>query len=375
MTDIVIRAHTVESSARSSAMRGALSCTLGMVLVGTSVSMSPTLIDYPVFAGQAWRYLVAGVTLVGVLTARGGRLPVLAPRQWVRVTLLAATGLAAFNWFIIEGAKRADPAFLAAVVGAVPILLAVLGPILARTRVRPLTAAGAVVVGAGIVIVSGATSAPLPAVPYAAGTLLCEVLFTLLAVPLLKEITPLQLSASVCFVAVPMLAAAAGVQPDAAVQMPTVTEALALLYMAVFTTAVAFLLWYGGVVRLGADRAGLFAGVMPVAGYVAGVALGTSTWSPAALSGVLLCGLGIALGLPASEGLTRSPGESRPGRLMLGPFYRLGAGAVGRGTDEVSDALTDQDGRCSDERRRSLERHLHPIAAKKRAAVPCPWDC
>jgi hypothetical protein len=59
----------------------------------------------------------------------------------------------------------------------------------------------------------------------------------------------------------------------------------------VFTTAVAFLLWYGGVVRLGADRAGLFAGVMPVAGYVAGVALGTSPWSLAApFGGVLLCG-------------------------------------------------------------------------------------
>jgi drug/metabolite transporter (DMT)-like permease len=97
-------------------------------------------------------------------------------------------------------------------------------------------------VGVGIVVVSGATSAPLAAVPYAAGILLCEVAFTLLAVPLLKEITPLQLSAFVCLVAVPMLAAAAVVEPGAAVQMPTDIEGLALLYMAVFTTVVAFLL-------------------------------------------------------------------------------------------------------------------------------------
>jgi drug/metabolite transporter (DMT)-like permease len=68
------------------------------------------------------------------------------------------------------------------------------------------------------------------------------VAFTLLAVPLLKEITPLQLSAFVCLVAVPMLAAAAVVEPGAAVQMPTDIEGLALLYMAVFTTVVAFLL-------------------------------------------------------------------------------------------------------------------------------------
>jgi drug/metabolite transporter (DMT)-like permease len=280
-------------------MRGALTCTAGMVLVGTSVAMSPALVDYPVLAGQAWRYLLSAITLVGFLTARGSHLPHLARPQWIRLTVLAATGLAAFNWFVIEGAMRADPAFLVAVVGAVPITLAVVGPILSRKRVHPPTAGGAVVVGVGIVVVSGATSAPLAAVPYAAGILLCEVAFTLLAVPLLKEITPLQLSASVCLVAVPMLAAAAIVEPGAAVQIPTVTEGLALLYMAVFTTAVAFPLWYGGVVRLGAARAGLFAGVMPVAGYVAAVALGTSPWSLAAFGGALLCGLGIALGLRA----------------------------------------------------------------------------
>jgi hypothetical protein len=68
--------------------------------------------------------------------------------------------------------------------------------------------------------------------------------------------------------------------------------------------------------RLGADRAGLFAGVMPVAGYVAAVALETSPWSLAAFSGALLCGLGIALGLRApSAGGGHHPGRSRvPGQ-------------------------------------------------------------
>jgi drug/metabolite transporter (DMT)-like permease len=323
MTDIAVPRHARRPTVLSSTMRGALTCTVGMVLVGTSVAMSPALVDYPVLAGQAWRYLLAALTLVGFLTAHGGRLPHLARRQWIRLTVLAATGLAAFNWFVIEGAMRADPAFLVAVVGAVPITLAVVGPSLSRKRVHPPTAGGAMVVGVGILVVSGATSAPLAAVPYAAGILLCEVAFTLLAVPLLKEITPLQLSASVCLVAVPMLAAAAVVEPGAAVQIPTVTEGLALLYMAVFTTAIAFLLWYGGVMRLGADRAGLFAGVMPVAGYVAAVALETSPWSLAAFSGALLCGLGIALGLRApSAGGGDHPGRSRvPGQPHISMAY------------------------------------------------------
>ena len=104
----------------------------------------------------------------------------------------------------------------------------------------------------------------------------------------------------VCLTAAPMLAVTAAVaDPAAVVQVPSRSEALALFYMAVLTTAAAFLLWYDGVVRLGADRAGLFAGVMPVAGYVAGVALGTSVASATALVGAVLCGVGVAVGMTA----------------------------------------------------------------------------
>lgn len=301
------------------ATRGALACTAGMVLVGTSVAISPALVGYPVMAGQAGRYLLAALTLTAILLARGGRLPHLASSQWARLTILAATGLVIFNWCIIEGAKRADPAFLVAVVGAVPIALAVAGPALRGARPRPLTVLGAAVVAGGIVVVSGATSAPLAAVPYAAGILLCEVAFTLLAVPLLGTMTPLQVSTTVCWIAVPLLVLASFAEPVPALQLPTLAEASALLYMAVFTTAVAFLLWYGGVVQLGADRAGLFVGVMPVAGFVAGVTLGTSAWSPAAAAGVLLCAAGIAIGLrarPAGQRAVAASGRASSARTI-----------------------------------------------------------
>jgi drug/metabolite transporter (DMT)-like permease len=104
-------------------------------------------------------------------------------------------------------------------------------------------------------------------------------------------------SAAVCLVAVPLLAVLAALSPGADLVVPTATEAATLGFLAVCTTAIAFLLWYGGVVRLGADRAGLFAGIMPIAGLVVGVIAGTSAWTPVGLLGSLLCGAGIALGL------------------------------------------------------------------------------
>ncbi|RIQ23700.1 DMT family transporter [Jiangella rhizosphaerae] len=293
----------------SPTVAGALACTAGMTVVGASVAFGPLLADYPVLAGQAWRYLLAGLVLLAVMRMRRVPVPRPRPRQFGRLVLLAGTGLAAFNWLLIEGTQRSDPAFFAAVLGAVPLVLALAGPLFDGGRVRVRTVAGSTVVVAGILVVQGATTAPLGALPYAVGFLLCEVAFTLLAVPLLKEFSPLQVSGAVCLVAVPLLAALALLEPGADLVVPTASEAATLAFLAVCTTAIAFLLWYGGVVRLGADRAGLFAGVMPIAGLVVGVAAGTSAWSPVGLAGSLLCGAGIALGLrrPTAVALPSDP--------------------------------------------------------------------
>jgi len=285
---------------RSDVTTGALSCTAGMTIVGTSVALAPVISGYPVLAGQAWRYLVAGLILLLALRLTGRRLGAIPGRHLGRLVLLAATGLAGFNWCLIEGARHADPAFLATAVGATPLVLAVAGPISVGSRIRPWTVAGGVIVATGIVVVQGATVAPLAALPYAVGLVLCEAAFTLLAVPLLRIMAPIQLCAAVCLVAVPLLAALAVSQPGTDLQLPDAQEAIVLLYMAVLTTAAAFLLWYRGVVRLGADAAGLFCGVMPVAGVLASMALGTAAWSVSTLGGAALCAAGLALGLRPS---------------------------------------------------------------------------
>ncbi|WP_198663699.1 DMT family transporter [Jiangella endophytica] len=303
----------------SPTLAGALACTVGMTIVGASIAFGPLLADYPVLAGQAWRYLLAGLVLLAVMRVRGVVLPRLRPSQLGRLVLLAGTGLAAFNWLLIEGTKRSDPAFLAAVLGATPLVLALAGPLFDGGRVRARTVGGATIVVAGILVVQGATTAPLAALPYAVGFLLCEAAFTLLAVPLLKELTPLQLSGAVCLVAVPLLAVLAVLEPGADLVVPTVSEAATLAFLAVCTTAIAFLLWYGGVVRLGADRAGLFAGVMPIAGMVVGVIAGTSVWTPVGLAGSLLCGAGIALGLRRAAAPARRPEPVPAGPVSAGP--------------------------------------------------------
>ena len=78
-------------------------------------------------------------------------------------------------------------------------------------------------------------------------------------------------------------------------------EAAALAYLAVVVTALAFVWWYTAVHRLGAERAGLFSGVLPVSALLAAAALGSSTLTLSRLAGVLAVALGITAGLALAK--------------------------------------------------------------------------
>ncbi len=80
---------------------------------------------------------------------------------------------------------------------------------------------------------------------------------------------------------------------------------LAIAYLGVAVTAAAFVMWYSSVGRLGASRAGLLAGVAPVAAAVTGVLLGGPAPRPQVWAGIAVVGVGLALGLR---------GRGKPGR-------------------------------------------------------------
>jgi drug/metabolite transporter (DMT)-like permease len=95
--------------------------------------------------------------------------------------------------------------------------------------------------------------------------------------------------------------------------MPTPAEAAALLYLATVVSAGAFLLWYDALPRLGADRAGLFAGLVPVGAIVTTVLLGLGAPTASELGGTALVIAGLLLGL--------SPGRPRTRRARAGSRY------------------------------------------------------
>jgi drug/metabolite transporter (DMT)-like permease len=82
---------------------------------------------------------------------------------------------------------------------------------------------------------------------------------------------------------------------------PSPAQVTAVGYLVVVVTAVAFVAWYTCVSRLGAERAGLLVGLMPVSALAASLALGQTTITAGAGLGVALVGMGVAVGLTAGQ--------------------------------------------------------------------------
>ncbi|GAA4631237.1 hypothetical protein GCM10023196_059860 [Actinoallomurus vinaceus] len=340
--------------------RGVVQAGLAMTLVGTLTAVSAAISRYPVYGGQAVRYAVAALILLAVARLRerpgaaGGR-PAghgtgpgrprtrLTLREWALITALAATGLAGFNICIVEGTRHTTPAMIGTVVGAVPVLLAVVAPLAERRRPAPRLVAAAVVVALGAAAANGLGGGSLTGLLLAVGALAGEMAFSLLALPLLPRLGPVRVSAYSAAAATPMLLAV-GLLVDGTgvVRMPTPGEVAGFAYLAIVVTVGAFVLWYDALGRIGADRAGLFAGLIPVSAAVTTMALGLGTPSGAELAGSLLVGCGVAAGL---GGGTASSASERPPvgpRRGSGDQQAAGEARADRGAGEEAGATVDR---------------------------------
>ena len=269
-----------------------------MVFVGGSVAVSAHLTAAPLFTAQATRYGLACALLVGLAAA--ARRPIRLPRgaEWLWFLGVTGSGLLLFNVALVRGAEHAEPAVLGVAVACVPILLAALGPALEgrRPSARVLVAAG--VVTAGAALVQGVGRSDLVGLAWAVVVLGCEAGFTLLALPLLPRHGAWGVSVHATWLAAVLFAVAGlATEGPAAIAALSVENWLAIGYLAVGVTAVAFVLWYGCVVRLGAGRAGLLTGVAPIAAAVIGMALGGGAPGPLVWLGIAVVAAGLLVGL------------------------------------------------------------------------------
>ncbi|WP_326644752.1 DMT family transporter [Streptosporangium sp. NBC_01755] len=276
-------------------LRGLSEAAGAMFLVGTLAGVAGVIGDYPVYGGQAMRYLLAAVVLLTVARMAGLRFVRLTPRETALLASLSLTGLVIFNVCVIEATRHGGPALVGTVLGTVPLALALLG---GRPSPRLLLAAAVVVAGA--TVATGLGSGDPAGLLWSLGALGCEICFSMLAIPLLPKLGAVRVSAYSAALAVPLLAVA-GLLADgtAMIRVPTAPEIAGLGYQSLVVTAVAFFLWYDALPRLGPGTAGLFAGLIPVGAIATGAILGLGTPSVPDLLGAALVVAGIVIGLRA----------------------------------------------------------------------------
>ncbi|GLV96735.1 EamA family transporter [Streptomyces lavendulae] len=295
---------------------------IGMALVGSSVTVSRSLVGAPLFASQAVRYAAAALILIAL--ARVAGVPLLRPRgrEWLWLAGIAGTGLVLFNVAVVRGVAHAEPAVIAVAVASVPILLGLVGPLLEGGRPSRRVLLAAPVVVAGAVLVEGTGRTDAAGVGWAALALACEAGFTLLAVPVLGRhgawgvsvhavwLGAVMLAGLAVFTERPVSGTASGPASGpvsgpaafaAGLGSLTAGQWAAVGYLAVLVTAVAFLLWYRTVAAVGSGRAGLLTGVAPLAAAGAGMLGGGAAPGPAVWLGLAVVIAGLALGLRGGD--------------------------------------------------------------------------
>jgi drug/metabolite transporter (DMT)-like permease len=286
-------------------------------LVGLSVPVTGLLDGYPLLTGQAIRYALGALCLLGWLLATGRpnalkapfrtlnawkeafrAVPVPGAKDLVGLGLMVGFGMLGFNAAILYGQRYATPGFVAAMLGASPLVLAVVAPLLSRRRPSPFAMVGAVVVGFGVVVLSGGGSWHGPGLLLALVVVVCESAFTLGGIGVVARLGAVAASMWSCvFAAVGGAVLVTLWDGAAAWPVPTAGEMAAIAVLGFLVTTVGFAFWYTGVSVLGADRAGVLTGMMPVAGLAAAVLLGRQPLTLVAAGGALVVAAGCALGL------------------------------------------------------------------------------
>lgn len=274
------------------------SAAVGISIVGAGVAVSDHLTDYPVLSAQGIRYALGAALLYLVAVVTGRREPRIGAGDWARLVSLALTGMVLFNIAIVRAVSTGEPAVVGTFVGLAPVGVALLVPLLRRRRPRVTIVAGATLAAGGAAVVQGLGDADLAAVSWSVVALGCEVAFTVLAAPLLRTLSPLGLSIRACALAsAALMAAAALLDPSDGFVRPDSGQTLAIGYLAVASTALAFVLWYQALAHLGPERTGLFAGLMPVSAALVGAAITAAPLRTGTLIGTILAGTGLAVGL------------------------------------------------------------------------------
>jgi len=239
----------------------------------------------PPLAASAWRFSIAVVLLLAWLRWHLGRWPVLTRRQWTGLAVAGAVGVFGYSALFMMALQRVEASRAAVVVTTNPVFTTLLAAWLFKERFNALIALGLAlaVAGAATVLTQGAPWRVLAGdIGFGEWLLLGCIAtwsgYSVMGKRLMAGIDSLTATAITAAVGCALLwAAALAVEgPVPVVRSITALSAsgwVALLFLSVGSTVLAYAWYYRGIKALGAGVASSYISLVPVFGVATSVVL------------------------------------------------------------------------------------------------------
>ena len=227
----------------------------------------------------ASRFVVASL-FYAVILGRSSVKERLSPRHWVLLTAMALTGVLGFPFLLYRGLQLTTATDAVLINATGPLMTAVLAAILLKERLFPRHVLGGIISFLGVtLIVSGGSFERLRQWHVNVGDLYVLVavvlwgLYSVISRWATRFHSVFSVTAISTWVALPLFLGAAAVGWQTASTHWSWHLVLAVVYIGIFPSGVAFLSWNEGVRRVGPNQAMVFYNMLPVYGSVLGLIL------------------------------------------------------------------------------------------------------
>ena len=269
---------------------------------GAYVVTKSGLSELPPMLFALLRYCVASLLLVPLALARGGLSKLPRPIPWRTLLLMALTGIALYYIVFNVALTYTTASQTALIQSSFPATMAIMAVLWLHERLTRRRILGIVLAVAGVVLIVARTEPdasagdPLLGNALAFGSVLLWSAYTILA-KRIANADPVAVTAIVALLGTVMLLPAALIE-NANAPWPSIsTEGwLRIIYLGVFASAAAYLLYTRALRDIDASLAGTLINLSPVIGVISGVVFLGETVTPLAIVGgtMVLAGVWIS---------------------------------------------------------------------------------
>jgi len=245
-----------------------------MILIwGTNFSLvKVALRDFPEVAFNAMRMLTSGIVFIAVIASSRAR-PAFSRADWFRLVFLGIVGTFLYQLMFVGGLKRTSAGNASLIVGASPIIIALMSSLAGHERVAPRRWFGVALGFAGLYFVVGHRADWSAASLAGDGMVIASMMFwatySVAAQPLLKRYSPLAVtgtSFSIGAALYLLFTAPLLIKID----WPAISgSSWVLMFLsALLALNVSYVIWYTGLQKLGGTRTSMYSYLTPIVAMI-----------------------------------------------------------------------------------------------------------